>query len=99
MTLIKFLSLSKFLQYQCATGRHSMQTDEEFAMASHPLGVGNSFSRGKGPEREADHLHISSVEVKNEHNCTSPAPMCLYGVISCYAQRHIGVYHARIRSQ
>jgi hypothetical protein len=49
-----------------------MQTDVEVAMASHPLVMGNSFSGGKGPEREADHLHISSVEVKNERNCTSP---------------------------
>jgi hypothetical protein len=44
-----------------------VQTSSEAHPASHPMGTGGSFPRGKTqPGREADHSPPSSAEVKNE---------------------------------
>jgi hypothetical protein len=44
---------------------HSVLTGSEAHPASYPIGTGISFPGIKGPGREADRAHPSSVEVKN----------------------------------
>ena len=39
-----------------------------------------SFHGINRPEREVDHSQSSTAEVTNEWSCTSPSPICLYGV-------------------
>jgi hypothetical protein len=44
-----------------------VQTGSGAHPASYPMGTGGSFTGGKArPRRDADHLPLSSAEVKNE---------------------------------
>lgn len=62
----------------------NIQTDSRNNQVTHLMGTGKVFPEVKRPRREANHLPLSSVEIKNKWLCIYSAPHTL----SSHAQGH-----------
>jgi hypothetical protein len=59
---------------------HSVKTGTEAHPASYPVGTGGSFAPRNVRGLEADHLPLSSTEVKHDGGIPS-RPICFHGIV------------------